>query len=284
MAQFPNTVPCFSVGFKLPLTTWIRPLGLHVQMTDFHRFYNYEGGRRYGGYEEGAYHLPNDEAEFHRLGRVSAYSRIERDIEDMYQHEVWLVCLHGKMYISPVEPGPGFRVLDVGTGIGVWATAFANHNPSAHVTGIDLLEIKFPISVPGNCQFQVGNAEKEWAFSVPFDFIHSRLLYFGMHDWPTYFRRCFENLKPGGWVEAKECVFPLGCDDDSAGPDSALMRWGDCMHEALTKSGIDTAPGDTCKDYLSTQGFTNVQNKIMKWPCRKMRLGRRWGECIDRTS
>ena len=27
------------------------------------------------------------------------------------------------------------------------------------------------------------------------------------------------------------------------------------------------SPGDTFKDYLSSQGFTNVQNEITKWPC-----------------
>lgn len=84
-----------------------------------------------------------------------------------------------------------------------------------------------------------------------------------MHDWPSYFRRCFHNLKPEGWVEAQECHFPLICHDDSAGPDSALMRRGNLMHEAMAKRGIDIAMGDSLKDYLPTQGFAKPQENVM---------------------
>ena len=43
------------------------------------------------------------------------------------------------------------------------------------------------------------------------------------------------------------------------------------MHEVLAKSGINTAPGDVFNDYLSAQGFANVQNKIMNGPARRGR-------------
>ena len=39
------------------------------------------------------------------------------------------------------------------------------------------------------------------------------------------------------------------------------------MHKALAKSGIDTAPERTFEDYVSSQGFINVQSRIMKWSC-----------------
>lgn len=73
-----------------------------------------------------------------------------------------------------------------------------------------------------------------------------------MQDWSGYFRRSFENLKPGTWVEAQAFHFPLFCDDDSAGPASALMRWGHLVHEAMAKRGIDNALGVKPKHSLLT--------------------------------
>lgn len=175
--------------------------------------------------------------------------------------------MQGKSYIAPITPAPEFQVLDVGAGSGVWAMEFARNNPSTHVTGIDLSAIQPTNSVPANCHFQILNAEKDWDFRKSFDFIHSRLLLFGMHDWPRYFRRCFSNLRPGGWVEAQEVNYPLYCDDGSAGPNSALMRWSKVIREAMGKGGVDSAPGDHFKNYLSDEGFTNVQEKITNWPC-----------------
>lgn len=52
--------------------------------------------------------MPNDEAEQDRL--------------DMYHH-IFLSLLGGKLYTAPLE-NP-HRVLDVGTGTGIWAIDFA---------------------------------------------------------------------------------------------------------------------------------------------------------------
>ncbi len=138
---------------------------------------------------------------------------------------MWRISLNDKLYISPITPAPGFRVLDVGTGTGIWAIEFARANSSTQVIGTDLSAIQSQTSVPGNCQFQVANAEEDWTFIQPFDFIHSRMLYLGMHDWPSYSRRCYSNLKPEDWVEVQESAFPLLCDDGSVGLDSCMKRW-----------------------------------------------------------
>ena len=94
--------------------------------------------------------------------------------------------MRGRLYIAPIVPAPEFRVFDVGTGSGVWAIEFARNNPSTQVIGIDLSAIQPTSSVPTKCEFQIANAEKGWGFRQPFDFIHSRLLFATIPDWPSY--------------------------------------------------------------------------------------------------
>ncbi|MCJ1289995.1 hypothetical protein MMC34_001530 [Xylographa carneopallida] len=67
--------------------------------------YKFEHGRRYHAYKEGSYIYPNDEKESDRL-----------DIA----HKMMEVSMDGKLYLAPLKGDPG-RVLDIGTGTGIWA-------------------------------------------------------------------------------------------------------------------------------------------------------------------
>lgn len=52
-----------------------------------------------------AYYLPNDEVELDRLD---------------FMHQLMLLLLHNKLHFAPIERKP-IRILDVGTGTGIWA-------------------------------------------------------------------------------------------------------------------------------------------------------------------
>ncbi len=54
-------------------------------MSDQDRPFCFKDGRRYHGYEEEAYCLPNDEAEAQRLGKVFMHSQTGRNVERNYQ-------------------------------------------------------------------------------------------------------------------------------------------------------------------------------------------------------
>ncbi|KAL7268809.1 hypothetical protein RUND412_008557, partial [Rhizina undulata] len=71
----------------------------------------FENGRRYHGYKEGLYYLPNDDSEQERLDII---------------HHIFLLANRGNLFISPVaEDWKPQRILDVGTGSGIWAMDMA---------------------------------------------------------------------------------------------------------------------------------------------------------------
>ena len=106
----------------------------------------------------------------------------------------------------------------------------------------------------------------DWEFSQKFDFIHSRLVILSMRDWPRYFRRCYNNLKPGGWLELQEVQFPFQYEDGFPPDDSPLVRWSGYILEATSRVGVDTQAADKFVDMLQTEGFTNIKQEKLRWP------------------
>lgn len=84
--------------------------------------YNWEHGRRFHSYREGSYKFPNDEREQERMNMV---------------HHMFKLVLGGKLFLAPIQPGP-LRVLDIGTGTGIWAIDLADQFPSAELVCHDL--------------------------------------------------------------------------------------------------------------------------------------------------
>jgi SAM-dependent methyltransferase len=142
--------------------------------------YREENGRTYHAYKDGKYLGPNDEP--------------ERDRLDL-QHHLFTLTFSGRLHISPVgrDGEPIHRVLDVGTGTGIWAIDFADEHPETEVLGIDLSAIQ-PSFVPPNVSFQVDDLEEPWSFreSEKFDFIYARMMTSSFADWPRFFEQAFE--------------------------------------------------------------------------------------------
>ncbi|POS70662.1 hypothetical protein DHEL01_v210946 [Diaporthe helianthi] len=140
-----------------------------------------ENGRTYHNYHEGRYYLPNDAAEQDRLD---------------LQHKLWQVHLDGALFKAPIHLPPK-NVLDVATGTGIWAIQMAKTFPESNVIGTDLSLIQ--PEDPPNCSFIKEDAElDEWTLPAVFDYIHLRMIHTCFDDYAALFRKCYENLEPGG--------------------------------------------------------------------------------------
>ncbi|KAK2050172.1 methyltransferase domain-containing protein [Colletotrichum somersetense] len=216
------------------------------------RDYRLENGRTYHSYKEGKYAFPNDERELDRLD---------------LQHQIWLLMLDDRLGVAPPgkEGAQAGRVLDVGTGTGIWALNFADEHPEAEVCGVDLSPT-LPEYVPPNVKFEIDDIEEDWMWSRPFDYIHSRVMTASISNWETYLRQCYKNLVPGGWVELQEfALFPTS-DDGTLTEDHALLKWAHLLQTASDKLGRPFISPPPLKDLLSKSGFVDVSLSLYKCP------------------
>ena len=215
------------------------------------RNFKYENGRTYHSYREGQYVLPNDES--------------EQDRQDLLHH-VRNLTLGGALFRAPMPSSPQ-RVLDVGTGTGIWAIDFADQFPSASVVGTDLSPIQ-PSWVPPNLQFQVEDAESTWLFNRknPFDYIHIRDLGGSIGDWAKLMRQAYEHLGDGRWIEVQEFEVTLNSDDDTMRFAPNLCEYLESLHRAaeMFKKPMNIAKSH--KQRLIDAGFEDVKEEIYKVP------------------
>ncbi|KAF2755447.1 S-adenosyl-L-methionine-dependent methyltransferase [Pseudovirgaria hyperparasitica] len=213
--------------------------------------YRYELGRRYHAFEAENYMLPNDDNEAERLD---------------LQHHAFRLTLGGALYLSPI-PDDVQSVLDVGCGTGIWAIDFADEHPSASVVGIDLSPIQ-PNEVPPNCSFVIDDAEKEWLYNDQYDFVHERMLCFGIRDWSRIFQQTFLHLKPGGWIECQEACFPPRCVSNPllTPEDSPYLDWSNRLIRAASLIGVDLTAPRSFSDHLQNCGFVDIRAHQYKWP------------------
>ena len=83
--------------------------------------YQYENGRRYHAYRAGRYMLPNDEKEQERLDLM---------------HHVFRLALRGDLCLTQLDAP--MKILDIGTGTGIWAIQMADEFPAAQVIGTEV--------------------------------------------------------------------------------------------------------------------------------------------------
>ncbi|KAI9034878.1 S-adenosyl-L-methionine-dependent methyltransferase [Aspergillus affinis] len=90
--------------------------------------YKWVNGRRFHAYKEGSYKFPNDEREQNRLDMM---------------HCMFKLTMGGQLFLAPVEVEQPLRVLDIGTGTGIWAVEVGDQYPNTKmILGNDLSPIQ----------------------------------------------------------------------------------------------------------------------------------------------
>uniref|UniRef100_A0A364KKN3 Methyltransferase domain-containing protein n=1 Tax=Talaromyces amestolkiae TaxID=1196081 RepID=A0A364KKN3_TALAM len=207
-----------------------------------------DNGRRYHAFREGSHLLPNDENEQARMDLA---------------HHIYLMLTGGKLHLSPISQPQ--RVLDLGTGTGIWAIDFADEYPSSTVLGNDLSPIQ-PSWVPPNLRFEVDDYESEWSYSSKFDFIHGREMEGMVQDFDRLFAQSYQHLNPGGWAEFQSIELNCFCDDDSRQKAAAWVRWSENLHRAARTFGKNMRTVRTWPDKMREAGFRNVQSVAYPLP------------------
>ena len=177
--------------------------------------------------------------------------------------------LGDRLYEAPIQ-NPS-RILDVGTGTGIWAIDMADDFPAAEVIGFDISPIQ-PAWVPPNCQFHIDDAQIEWTWAPgSFDFVHIRMLYGCIDDWTALYREAYRSLAPGGYLENFELNINLQSDlpevrDD---PDHIFKQWADVFFEAFDRLGKTARIGldGRMRAFMEEAGFEHIVERNFHLPC-----------------
>lgn len=219
--------------------------------------YKYENGRRYHAYKEGQYFMPNDEPEQERM---------------LMQHRAGYLAVGKRNFFAPIGDEPQ-RILDLGTGTGVWAVEMADRFPSAEIIGVDLSPIQ-PSWVPPNVKFEIDDIEDEWTFAEDhFDFVFSKVMLAGsIGDFRKYFEQAYKHTRPGGYFELQELTTQISSDHYEIPETSAIKEWCGHMRQGIEVMGrrLDLK-FDEIANMIREVGFEDVtvipfKQPIGAWP------------------
>ncbi|KAF8242002.1 S-adenosyl-L-methionine-dependent methyltransferase [Wilcoxina mikolae CBS 423.85] len=211
--------------------------------------YRFENNRRYQSFREGNWLLPNDEQEQDRMQIVDTMLSL---------------LLDGELHLSPL--GQPRRILDVGTGTGVWASDMAYKFPNTRVVGTDLSPIQ--VATPDNCTFEIEDADDKWLYPPNyFSMVHTRNLLGGITNWQRFFEETYRSLHPGGWVELHETPCKIHSDNPDIPSDLPFMHTMSLF--ASTSSRLGRVCGEELfvfKDYMATAGFVDITETRYRLP------------------
>jgi len=175
------------------------------------------------------------------------------------------MTLQDRLYLAPIGSNPK-RVLDIGTGTGIWVTDMADKFPNAQVIGTDLSPVA-PGMQPDNASFEIDDCCSEWVYpDSHFDFIHMRGLFGSIADWPQLYKQSFRHLRPGGHIEQIEWSVHNRSSDGTLSPHTVLARWGQNAVQAGILTGKTFEIAENMAGILWEAGFEEVVEKRYKWP------------------
>ncbi|QGA13781.1 hypothetical protein EYB26_001432 [Talaromyces marneffei] len=219
----------------------------------------FENGRRYHKYHEGLYPFPNDEQELDRL--------------DM-QHHIWKQINDNKLHFAPLRDPK--RILDIGTGSGIWPIEMASHFPEASIIGTDLSPVQ-PTEVPPNVHFLVEDATEEWLWEPNhFDYIRIGNMTGCLPSTKDVLKKAMRVLKPGGWFEWHDIDPIPRCDDNTIPPPNTEGGFSEyALHDWIELEVKASEEYEPYRQFLIAhklaaemrqEGYLDVNDQITKVP------------------
>jgi len=219
-------------------------------------------GRTYQNYGTTEYWGPNDERQNEQL--------------DLGHHMVTML-LDDKLFLAPIGDDVD-KVLDIGTGTGIWAIDFADQFPASTVIGTDLSPIQ-PSWIPPNVRFEIDDAQLDWTYPESyFDFIHIRCLMGSISDWPRLFQQAYQSMKPGGWIESLEMDIQFTSDDGTVTPGHTMYDWSQLFIDAGEKMGRTFLIPRQSRKLLEDAGFVDLHSRTYKMPVGSWMEDDKWRE------
>ena len=191
--------------------------------------------------------MPNDEAEQTRLAIV---------------HQAYLPALDDQLTLGLI-PRSARRILDIGTGTGDWAIAIAERFPKAEIIATDITNAFQPPSAPPNVFFELDDAQNEWAYNEPFDFIHMRNLSGAFTDWGAIYAEVSKNLKRGGSFEIVDRG-PIQFKKEQ--PNSNTSIFNGAIQSAADKSGRPINLNHLKKPMFDNAGLSVTKTRVLEIP------------------
>lgn len=204
--------------------------------------YPIEYGRRYHAYRPGSYKFPNDEFEMDRLDLA---------------HAMMVKAMGSVLFRAPLKKDKVHRILDIGTGTGIWAVEMGDIFENAEVLGIDLSAIT-PEWHPPNVKFEIDDIEESWVGHKKYDFIFCRYMGASIKDWPNLMKNIYDNLAPGGWAEFQDVNTTFYSQDDTYSSETATAKWMNGFMEACSATGRDPSVGPKLEGWVRDAQFANV--------------------------
>lgn len=193
----------------------------------------------------------------------------EKDRLDIYHH-IFLVARGrdalGRERLHKVPIPETARILDLGTGTGIWPMQMAERYPSAEIVGTDIVNIQ-PHLIHVNLRFRIPhNFENDWQLGdKPWDFIHFRMGCGSVTNWDVMYEKIHANLKPGGWLEHVEIdIRPRY--EPGASNSRQLDEWYGYLDGATTRARKRLEYPQNIRARLTNCGFVDVEEEVIRLP------------------
>ncbi|EWG41488.1 hypothetical protein FVEG_15297 [Fusarium verticillioides 7600] len=181
-------------------------------------------------------------------------------------HHYLTLLLDGELFLAPLKTDSIQRVLDVGTGSGIWAIEFGDRYPKTEVVGTDLSPCQ-PQWVPPNLRFEIDDATQPWTWKEDyFSFIHIRYLFGAIKDWNSLFSEAYRCCAPGGWAQSGEADVTFRSDDGTTELEPVFKTYQKLFEDGSKILGNPFFVHDLQQKAFEEAGFKDIETVDYKFP------------------